>query len=275
MDVRASDDGAAALAATRAYLEAEPVGRNLVLTLLHGRASRPEPGRYWWAVDRSGSVVGVVFQSPPTFPATITPCAPAAVDALVDAIAGEGHVLSGVSGEVATAARFAGRWASRTKMPAAPAEGQRLYRLGTPVPPAPVGGALRLAGPDDRARLAQWIRDFAVDTGMPLHESDEAIDHRLSGRRWWIWEDAGEAVSSALASPVAAGVSRVGLVYTPPEHRRRGYAAACVAAIDDHILNVDRAVPILYTQLANPTSNAVYQRLGYEPVLEVLSYRFG
>src|SRR5262249_9629335 len=97
MDVRASDDGTAALSAARADLETEPVGRNLVLTLLHGRASSPEPGRYWWAVDRSGSVVGVVFQSPPTFPATITPCAPAAVDALVDAIVDEGHTLSGVS----------------------------------------------------------------------------------------------------------------------------------------------------------------------------------
>jgi predicted GNAT family acetyltransferase len=71
------------------------------------------------------------------------------------------------------------------------------------------------------------------------------------------------------------GVARVAGVYTPPEHRRRGYASACVAALSAHVLATDADTCILFTQLSNPTSNAIYRAIGYEPVLEVTRYGFG
>jgi predicted GNAT family acetyltransferase len=64
-------------------------------------------------------------------------------------------------------------------------------------------------------------------------------------------------------------------VYTPPEHRGRGYASACVAALSAHVLATDADTCILFTQLANPTSNAIYRAIGYEPVMEVTRYGFG
>jgi GNAT superfamily N-acetyltransferase len=274
MDVHASDRADDALDAAGAFLRGRPVEHNLVLSLLAARAASPEPGRYWWVSDGL-DVVAVLFQSPPTFSATITPAPPGAIAALVAAVADENRVLPGVTGDAATAAAFAGGWTERRRVPGEPVEGQRLYRLGSLVAPAAVDGSLRTATPDDRPMLLEWTRGFCADTGMPGGDVARQVDARMSSGRYWIWEDGGTPLSSASASPIVAGVSRVGAVYTPPELRGRGFAAACVAAVSAHITDVEGAGAILYTQLRNPTSNAIYQRLGYEPVGEIVSYRFG
>ncbi len=88
-----------------------------------------------------------------------------------------------------------------------------------------------------------------------------------------IWVD-GKPVSMAVAmAPSATGI-RINLVYTPPAMRRRGYAAACVAALSQLQLDAGRAFCSLYTDLANPTSNSVYRRIGYRPVSDVVDLDF-
>lgn len=81
-----SDDAAGVLGVAEEWLVQRPVEHNLILTLLHQRAAFPQDGRYWIATD-GDELVGVVFQSPTTFHATITPMDGAVVDAVVDAIA--------------------------------------------------------------------------------------------------------------------------------------------------------------------------------------------
>ena len=98
------------------------------------------------------------------------------------------------------------------------------------------------------------------------------VDRYLDEHSVWCWDDDGP-VAMARAAPVVGGVARIGPVYTPPAHRRRGYATTCVEHLSRHIEEREH-VAILYTQLTNPTSNAIYARIGYEPVLEVLRYRF-
>jgi predicted GNAT family acetyltransferase len=78
----------------------------------------------------------------------------------------------------------------------------------------------------------------------------------------------------AWLSPPVAGVVRVSGVYTPPERRRRGYASGCVAAISQVALERGAAACVLYTDLDNPTSNTIYQRIGYRPVVESAIWRF-
>ena len=72
----------------------------------------------------------------------------------------------------------------------------------------------------------------------------------------------------------ATGV-RIGAVYTPPEHRRRGYATATVASLSRAMLDRGRRACYLFTDLANPTSNHIYAEIGYEPVCDVDEIRFG
>ena len=273
MKVDVTDDAARVLEDAADFLSSKPAEHNLVLTLLTERSADPEPGRFWCARDGS-EVLGVMFQSPLDLHAAITPAPPDAVGALAEVAAEGAPDLPGVSGEAATAARFAGCWAELLKLPAAPVEGQRLYELTTLRAPDDVNGGLRRAVAGDADLLVAWMEGFEADTrGAAVRP--EALLRRLADGLVWIWEDGGRAVSMASHTPALAGMARVGPVYTPPEHRRHGYAAACTAAVTQVALDTGAASCVLYTQLTNPQSNAIYRRLGYEPIQETVHYRFG
>jgi uncharacterized protein len=264
-------DAAAALEAVERFLLRHPVHNSLVLGLLQDRVARPEPGRYWW-VRRDADVVAFAFQSPLHFRALVSPADPCVLDDLVARMAAEAPQMPGIMGDAATAAAFAGRWAERRATPVLPVEGQRIYRLNGVRQPPDVPGRLRRAGPEDREVVVGWMAGFLEETGMNLFRPEELFDRHVA-RGLWLWEADGP-VSMAASSPPTAGMSRIGFVYTPPEHRRRGFAAACVAALSTRIAG-DGLDCILNTQLQNPTSNAIYRRIGYEPAAELLIYRFG
>jgi predicted GNAT family acetyltransferase len=254
-----------------AFLASDPVRHNLVLTLLHARVAYPEPGRYWLARD-GDSVVGVVFQSPLDFFATLTPMPPEAVAGLVDAIVGAAVDLPGVNGEAATAARFAGQWTERHGSAAFPVEGQRIYELARRPQVAPVGGCPRRATTDDRDLVVGWMGRFFSDVGQEMGEIGPLVERRLEAGLFWLWEHEGPASVAANSEPVA-GVVRIQAVYTPPERRKRGYAGACVGDLSRRMVEEGYRC-MLYTDLGNPTSNSVYRRIGYRAVAEGLRYRF-
>ena len=91
-------------------------------------------------------------------------------------------------------------------------------------------------------------------------------DDRLSYGGLTLWEVAGEPVAMAGRTRDVAGVGRVAPVYTPPAQRQRGYGAAVTTAVTQSALDAGAAAVVLFTDQANPTSNALYQRLGYRPV---------
>jgi ribosomal protein S18 acetylase RimI-like enzyme len=255
-----------------AFLASRPVEHNLILTLLHDRHAAPEPGRYW-TVEAGGDVVGVVFQSPLDYGATLTPMPAPAVLAAVDAIVDQGVALPGISGGAATAASFAGRWGERTKRGAQPTEGQRLYALGTLQNATAARGRLRRARAEERELLVTWFRGFQADTGEHGVDPVRFVAGELDAQRAWLWDGDGTPVSMASHTQAIEGTTRVRAVYTPPKLRRHGYAGACVGAMSAEL--VARGLRcILYTDLANPTSNSIYRKLGYEAVAELVRYRF-
>jgi predicted GNAT family acetyltransferase len=273
--VRRSDDATEAWNETHAFLATRPAEHNVILTLIQRRLEVPEPGRYWWVLD-GGEVVGLAMQSPLTFSATTTPMPSPVVDALVATIADEVPELPGVNGEAATAAAFAGAWTEHRGTSARPADGQRLYRLGTLHPPTSIEGRVRRATATDGDLARTWFAAFRHETGAgPGADIGALVDHNIDGGHLWLWCVSGTPVSMAVLTAPVAHTSRVGYVYTPPEHRRHGYAGAIVAAVSESA-RADRATTdcILYTQLSNPTSNRVYRALGYQAIGEVLSYSF-
>ncbi|MEZ5171919.1 MAG: GNAT family N-acetyltransferase [Acidimicrobiia bacterium] len=183
--------------------------------------------------------------------------------------------LVGVAGEATSAAAFAARWGERTRVSVVPAEAQRIYRLDELHPPSMVSGSFRQATNADRDTLIAYRIAFENDVGQP-GDSDpaSAVDESLVGGRAFVWCDP-EPVATVGISRPTAGVARLGPVYTPLSLRRRGYGSACVAAASQWVRDNDDAECILYTQLSNPTSNAIYRALGYEPAGDVLMYRFG
>ncbi|HZT65756.1 MAG TPA: GNAT family N-acetyltransferase [Acidimicrobiales bacterium] len=270
--LRAVDSPGEVLTEAAELLVSDPVRHNLVLTLLHARASHPQPGRYW-LVSEGHRPTGVVFQSPLEFFATLTPMAAEAVAAAVDGIVDAGANLPGVSGEVSSAARFSGRWAERTGDPVRPDLAQRLYELGPRLTPGTTTGRLRDATPADRQLLLSWFKGFADETGESAGHLPEIVDLRVAKGLIAIWDDGGP-VSMAARTAEVAGVVRIGPVYTPPDRRNQGYGMAVVASVSSE-LRSQGLRSILYTDLANPVSNSIYRRIGYEPVEEIIRYRFG
>ncbi|MBI3751363.1 MAG: GNAT family N-acetyltransferase [Chloroflexi bacterium] len=174
---------------------------------------------------------------------------------------------------------FARRWAAmRTGRSVERGLQERIYRLTRVIPAWPAAGRARTAQAGDRLTVANWLRAFAREAlGEAMDDAPVLADRwaaRLGGRAMWLWEVDGQVVSMAgVSGPTPHGI-RVGPVYTPPEHRRRGYAGALVAAASQAQLDGGRRFVFLFTDLANPTSNHVYQAIGYEPVADVDQWLF-
>jgi hypothetical protein len=201
---------------------------------------------------------------------------PRAIDALVDAFADD--PLPGVHAPVEHAAAFVERWTARTSRPARLLLRQRIHALNRVTPPTGVSGGLRRAVAADRDLLMDWMHAFDVESfGSAVGRRDVAAlaDELVSSRHrtGYLW-DAGGPVSTASTTGRTPHGIRVGAVYTPPEQRGRGYATACVAAVSQVELDAGRRWCFLFTDLANPVSNRIYRRIGYEPVRDVDIYRF-
>jgi predicted GNAT family acetyltransferase len=154
---------------------------------------------------------------------------------------------------------------------------ERLYRLDHLVEPSGVPGRARLADHADQTLLASWITPYTVEAFGQLPADFDAV--RLASvvieqARTWLWLDREERpVSMAARRPPAAGVSRIGPVYTPPRQRGHGYGSAVTARAALDILN-NAAVPVLYTDLANLTSNKIYRAIGFRPVADRLAISY-
>jgi GNAT superfamily N-acetyltransferase len=262
------DDPVAAYEQSCGYLVTDPTRHNVLLTVLDQSRERSVAGRFW-IVDDNEAVVGFAMQSPPGRRLGFGVMSDAAIRALAEAIP---TPIPGVVGEVHRTAIFAGHFAERHGVRVVPVEAQRLYELVDPQHVATASGALRLAAAGDRPVLVGWACDFATETGTPRENAADSVDLGIAAQRLWVWDDGGP-VSMAGASKPAAGVARVQRVYTPPAARGAGYATACVERLS-RTLTEQRLRCVLFTQLSNPTSNAIYRRIGYRPVSEVLSYDF-
>ena len=172
--------------------------------------------------------------------------------------------MPGVNGEKATVAEFADAWTEHTGAVSSLRRAMRMYRLAELRPPAQSAGEARAATEDDRDLVCAWLVRFQAEAAQnePL-EVSAVVARRLAAGELWLWSAEGAPVALAAHSAPAAGVARVGPVYTPPAHRRRGYGSAVTAWATGEALRAGAEHVVLYTDLANPTSNAIYQRIGY------------
>ena len=279
LEIRRFADVDGFLAVTGEFLEAREAEHNLIFGISSYVRDQPnvfgEGTLYFAAVLAGGRVVAVAMRTPPHNLVLSEIDDPRAIDRLVaDRLEDD---LPGVLGPVEHARAFAERWAAATGRSWRHHLAERIFRLRTVIPPPPVPGSLRIATPGDRALVAAWMRAF---TDEALGEDDPDASEGLTdrwlegrGRTLYLWED-GETVSLCGVGGATPHGIRIGPVYTPPAARRRGYASALVAEASQLQLDAGRRFCFLFTDLANPTSNHVYQTIGYEPVRDVDEYRF-
>jgi GNAT superfamily N-acetyltransferase len=221
--------------------------------------------------------IGAAIQTPP-YPLLCNGI-PAGVNHLVATeLAGIRPDLSGVRGRRAAALAFADAWRSLTGRTATISTQERLYHLGTLRPPVDVSGAPREATEKDRGLLVDWVERFFVETLG--HRRDEPAGEAFVdtadavGDRFTLWVADGVPVSMAMLRAPAADVSRIGPVFTPRDCRGRGYGSAVTAAAVESAHRSGVEGVVLFADLANPTSNGVYQRIGFDAVCDSVRIEF-
>ena len=290
MGWQATGDVTEFLAVTGYFLRAERARNTVILSVTESmranraRAGAPrapgtpgDPGRsplFGWLTDGTAQVRGAFMHTPP-FPVMLT-AVPAEAAADLAATTLQGRPVAGVNSYEEAASAFAAAWRKRTAGRVHVHRRMRLYRLAELSWPDPApDGAPRVAGEDDVPLMAQWFSAFAREVDdMGGEDQEAAVRDRVGYGGLTVWEAGGAPAALAGVTRPVAGMVRVGPVYTPPDLRGRGYASAVTAEVSRAALAAGAGEVLLYTDLANPVSNSVYQRIGYRDVEDrvVLSF---
>ena len=185
-------------------------------------------------------------------------------------------LLTAAVGPTVTVQTFAEAWCAATGTSWSTLVDMSIYCVHRVQKPAGVPGSQRTATEDDVPLLQRWLIEFSREAlGEELDEDQELqLRRRVRDGAWFIWEVDRQPVSMAVIARRTPNGAIISGVYTPPSLRRCGYASACVAALSQHFLDEGYRFCALFADRANPTSNSIYQRMGYEPAGESLHVRF-
>jgi predicted GNAT family acetyltransferase len=275
--VRTPADVAAFLSAALPFLLAEEARHNLILGLAQTLRDTPAlyPEARFWIVEEDGEVIAAALRTPPHNLVLARPRDDSAIEILAESIDED---LPGVSGALPEAGRFADAWLRRTGG-ARSAHAQGIYALETVLPTRPAPGRARDATAADMPLLVEWWDAFALEALGERGNSERTrrtIEHQLdpaSSAGIVLWEDPEPVSLAGFGGETPNGI-RVAPVYTPPQLRGRGHATALVSALSARLLVDGRRFCFLYTDLANPTSNRIYQTIGYERVCDASQITF-
>ncbi|HOF88642.1 MAG TPA: GNAT family N-acetyltransferase [Armatimonadota bacterium] len=245
---------------------------SVALRLADGTGKWGDDPPVLYAIEHAGQVVAAALQTPP-YHLQLTRMEADAMAGLVEALQAGGHALPGVLGPIETVEAFATCWTDDRAIRAQMEKSMGVYQLDRVASPAHPGGHTAEATPADEALLVTWMREFNTLTHADIRAAEEIVQRGLEKRLFWLWKDPAPVSLAAFCGPTPHGM-RINNVYTPTEYRGRGYASANVAALSQHLLDSGRRFCYLFTDLDNPTSNRIYQKIGYRRVCEFASYRF-
>ena len=188
--------------------------------------------------------------------------------------------LSGVSSVDDVSQAFVKQWHETTGQSYHLKMDQGIYQLQSINSMDYAKGSLRAIRDDDFELLVTWFQAFMSGIDSTVSEADaksvlqNVLQHAPTQSQLFVWEVDGIPVTMAGYTGATPNGFRVSYVYTPIEYRRNGYATACTAAVSQLVLDMGRQYCFLYTDLDNPTSNHIYQDIGYQFVCAVKQYKF-
>ncbi|MEU2624352.1 GNAT family N-acetyltransferase [Streptomyces sp. NPDC007157] len=272
------------LARTGDFLRSRPALHNTPLTDIEKLRTRRTDARgaeatLFGRLESGGEVRAIFYRTPRGY-LWVTPLSAEQTGTLAAHLADLGHSPSGVLADHDTATAFADAWQRQTGAAPVPFWRTHLYRLGTLTPPQPLAeGRARVTGAQDHEQVVRWCREFCVVVGeqasIDLIDAGSWADSRFGDRHFTFWETPDcTPVSMAAATSIVGGMVRVDPVYTPAHLRGRGYAGAVTVEASRAALAAGATDVVLFTDPANPTSNALYQRIGYVHLADFTGYKF-
>ena len=264
------------------YLEQNECENNLPIGLAYRLAEDP----YYYGSElplllsilEQGRVVGVVVMTPPKriVLSRIDTDIQAAVVHLVRHLRRIDVQIPGVVGPAGEAQAFSDGWVeSMLGVSVRLSRRMRVFEARSTANLPLSLGKMRFARMDDHLLMAQWIVAFSETMGEPVNLEDARsdVEKRIKDQELHIWDHDGPVSIAGVSRPMRNGTT-IGPVYTPPEHRGKGYATSCVMLLTKKLLSDGYSFCSLYTDLSNPTSNSIYMKIGYVPIGDALELDF-
>jgi GNAT superfamily N-acetyltransferase len=289
MEVRFFDDPAEFLETAGGVLAEQPVLSTVIAGIAERIKGRRAAGVAWpdgvpcWfaAVVEDGHVVGTAMRTAPfgSYPAYLMPMPEEAVHEVSRSLLDRGEQVLAANGALPAVRTFCEDMATATGKRARVAQHTRLFELGELVAPGAAPGGLRPARADELGVVASWFAAFMTDAdeqagrepGTSAHETpgEDELARRIDSGRLFVWVDEGDRpVNLTAATAPAYDVARIGPVYTPKDQRGHGYASAAVHDVSAWLRRRGER-PCLFTDQANPTSNKIYEAIGYRPLVDM------
>jgi len=259
------------------YLLDDEVLHNLHLGVSNRLINNPDRCKiqpYLAAVEQDGNIIAVVMMTVAHNLLLSKVKDFNAIDIIVQDLQQNKESLTNINAPVVEAETFAEKWCLSTGKSYRLKEKLRIYKLEKVELFLRAKGNFRLATRKDKQLLKNWHDAFCLEAlGNIESDSESWVETRLQQGITYFWENEipVSLASSGRFTPNGAGINTV---YTPPEHRKQGYAGACVAALSQTLLDKGYKFCFLFTDLSNPTSNKIYQQIGYEPVADWNNYCF-
>lgn len=271
MRLHRTEDPATFLKISEEFLMAHEALLNLPFAVARRCIDDPEryPGpNYFAAVEGANGIEGVAMMTPPYRLQAFLE-SEHAIALVVNDLARIGWGVRGVSGPVAAARAFAAVWCDHRGVHGECRNRIRAFKLTAVTPTPLVPGAMRPADSADQPIVEEWYRAFDAEADLSIggRPAAELGVLALRAGRVFVWDDNGPVAQAAINGTTPHG-ARISMVYTPPSHRRRGYATALVGALSRHCLADGRTFCFLFTDRANPVSNSIYPKVGYSPIAD-------
>ncbi len=183
--------------------------------------------------------------------------------------------VPGVIGKPELTQKFVGAWRIKTGVSGRIAMRQRIYGLREVLHPTYPEGVIRKASESERDFLLKWYDAFYEEAlpGLEQIDPQEIARTNLLAGDVYLWIDKEPVCMADVGRKMINGVC-VCHVYSPPETRKRGYATALVAQLSQLMLDNGFQHCCLYTDMDFPTSNHIYQQIGYKAVCDSNVYLF-
>ena len=264
------------------YLERHESENNLPIGLVYRLSESPHyygsKSPLLLSILKQERVIGVAVMTPPRriILSRIDTDVQVAITHLVEHLRGINTRTPGVVGPAVESQNFSDCWLEgRTGISARVAMRLRVFEVRKVVDVSLSPGKLRLARPDDRPLMAKWITKFSEEIREPvdLESAKNHAERYINGQELYIWDNGAPVCIAREARPTRNGTT-INTVYTPPEHRNKGYATSCVWSLTQKMLTDRYSFCSLYTDLSNPTSNSIYTKIGYVPIGDALAFDF-
>lgn len=282
IEIRSHSHASELISLSGTYLERHESENNLPIGLVYRLSESPHyygsKSPLLLSILEQGRVVGVAVMTPPRriILSKIDTEVRVAISHLVEYLRGSNTRTPGVVGPSVEAQAFCDCWVERMfGVSAKVAMRLRVFEARKIADMSLSPGKLRLACMDDHLLIAEWIAKFSEETGEPvdLQSAKSHAERCIKGQELYIW-DRNEPVSIARKGRSTRNGTTISTVYTPPEHRNKGYATSCVWSLTQKMLTDRYSFCSLYTDLSNPTSNSIYSKIGYVPVGDALAFDF-